>query len=211
MTTTARYALDERNELTLEIRATTDKATIVNLTNHAYFNLAGAHSAESVLQQVLMLPAARYTPVDASLIPTGEVRAVNGTPFDFRAGKSIGRDLRDARDEQIRFGKGFDHNFVFDTAPSREVKLVARVIDPASGRELELLSNQPGLQFYSGNFLDGAVVGKGGHAYRQGDAFALEPQVFPDTPNQPKLGTARLDPGQTYLNKIVYRFLVAKR
>jgi aldose 1-epimerase len=210
LNTSARYSLNDANELTLELRATTDKPTIVNLSNHAFFNLAGQDSSGGVERQVLTLPAAQFTIVDSTLIPTGELRSVADTPFDFRHGKTIGRDLRDARDEQIRFGRGYDHNFVIGTAPSLEVKLMARVEDPVSGRVIELLSNQPGVQFYSGNFLDGTVVGKGGHAYRQGDAFALEPQLFPDTPNQPRFGSARLDPGESYLNKIVYRFSVAK-
>jgi galactose mutarotase-like enzyme len=118
----------------------------------------------------------------------------------------IGRDVRHASDEQIRFGKGFDHNWVISRTPSADVRLVAKIEDPVSGRVLEILSNQPGIQFYTGNFLDGGVVRKSGHAYRQGDAFVLEPQLFPDTPNQPKFGSARLEPGQTYLNKIIYRF-----
>jgi aldose 1-epimerase len=211
LTAVATYSLGDNGEIAVEYRATTDKPTIVNLSNHTYFNLAGEGSAGGILSQVLTMPAAQYTPVDATLIPSGELRDVRGTPFDFRAGKPIGRDLRDARDEQIRFGKGYDHNFVIAQAPSQDLHLMAKVEDPVSGRVLEILSNQPGVQFYSGNFLDGTVVGKNGHAYRQGDAFALEPQIFPDTPNQPKFGSARLDPGKTYFNKIVYRFAVAKR
>jgi aldose 1-epimerase len=207
----ATYSLGDDGDISVEYRATTDKPTIVNLSNHTYFNLAGEGSSDGVLRQVLTLPAAQYTPVDATLIPTGELRAVQGTPFDFRAGKAIGKELRDARDEQIRFGKGYDHNFVIAREPSKELHMTAKVEDPVSGRVLEILSNQPGVQFYSGNFLDGTVIGKNGHAYRQGDAFVLEPQLFPDTPNQPKFGSGRLDPGQSYFNKIVYRFAVAKR
>jgi len=208
---TAIYSLSEDNVVTVEYRATADRPTIVSLSNHTYFNLAGEASSEGVMRQLLTLPAAEYTPVDATLIPTGEFRPVSGTVFDFRQPKAIGRDLRDGRDEQIRFGKGFDHNWVISRTASADVRLVAKVEDPVSGRGLQILSNQPGIQFYSGNLLDGTVIGKSGHAYRQGDAFALEPQLFPDTPNQPKFGSARLQPGQPYLNKIVYRFSTLAR
>ena len=209
LSVSATYSLNEDNELSLEYRATTDKATIVNLSNHSYFNLSG-EGAGDVMQQRLTLPAAEFTPVDATSIPTGEFRVVAGTDFDFRRAKAIGHDVRDGREQQLLFGKGYDHNFVVSRAPVAVPRLVARVEDPASGRVMEILSNQPGIQFYSGNFLDGQVVGKSGRAYRQGDAFVLEPQLFPDTPNQPTLGSARLDPGSTYLNQIVYRFSTVK-
>ena len=211
LTATVTYALSDDNTVTLEYRATTDQPTIVNLSNHTYFNLAGEGSPEGVMCQLLTLPAAEYTPVDSTLIPTGEIRAVQGSVFDFRQPKPIGRDVRDGRDEQIRFGRGFDHNWVISRAVSKEVRQVAKVEDPVTGRVLEILSNQPGVQFYSGNFLDGTVPGKLGHTYRQGDAFALEPQLFPDTPNRAAFGSARLDPGQTYFSKIVYRFSTAAR
>lgn len=207
----ATYTLGDDNTVTVEYRATTDQPTIVSLSNHTYFNLAGEGSPEGVMRQLLTLPAAHYLPVDATLIPTGEIRAVDGSVFDFRQSKPIGQDLRDGREEQIRFGKGFDHNWVISRRASNEVREVARVEDPATGRALKISSNQPGIQFYSGNFLDGTVIGKSGHAYRQGDAFVLEPQLFPDTPNQPTFGSARLDPGQTYTNKIVYRFSTVAR
>lgn len=206
LTTTATYSLNDKNELSVEYRATTDKPTIVNLTNHSYFNLAGEGSSRSILEQRLTIPAQTFTPVNATLIPTGELRPVAGTPFDFRTAHIIGERIRDGRDEQIFRGHGYDHNFVVTRAPTADVHLMARVEDPVSGRTMDVLSNQPGVQFYTGNFLDATVAGKNGHLYRQGDALCLEPQLFPDTPNQPKFGSARLDPGHTYVDRIVYRF-----
>ena len=211
MTATATYSLNEKNELSVEYRATTDKPTIVNLTNHSYFNLAGEGSNHPITEEWLTIPAETITPVNDTLIPTGEFRPVAGTPFDFRTPHVIGERIRDGHDDQLAKGHGYDHNFVVTRAPITGVHLMARVEDPASGRVMELLSNQPGVQFYSGNFLNAAIAGKNGHLYRQGDALALEPQVFPDTPNQPKLGSARLDPGQNYVNRIVYRFSTAPR
>ena len=210
LSVSATYSLNEKNELSLEYRATSDKPTIVNISNHSYFNLQG-EGGGSVMRQLLMIPAAEYTPVTSTLIPTGEFRDVAGTDFDFRRMKPIGRDVRDGREEQLLFGKGYDHNFVVSRAPVVAPRLMARVEDPASGRVMEILSNQAGIQFYSGNFLDGSVVGKAGRTYRQGDAFVLEPQLFPDTPNQAKFGSARLDPGAVYLNHIIYRFFTATR
>jgi aldose 1-epimerase len=210
LTVAATYRLNEDNEISIEYRATTDKPTLVNITNHSYFNLAGEGSADGVMHHLMTIPAAQFTPVDSTLIPTGEFRSVEGTPFDFRHAKAIGRDIRSGREEQILYGKGYDHNWVIGREPAQAPRLVARVEEPESGRVLEVLSNQPGIQFYSGNFLDGTVVGKSGRAYRQGDAFVLEPQLFPDTPNQPVFGSARLQPGVTYLNQIIYRFSVAK-
>jgi aldose 1-epimerase len=206
MSVSATYSLNDKDELSLEYRATTNKPTVVNLTNHSYFNLAGEGSEHSVLDQRLTIPAESFTPVDRTLIPTGELRPVAGTPFDFRTPHLIGERIRDGHDEQMAIGRGYDHNFVVTQAPTDSVHLVARVEDPQSGRAMEVLSNQPGVQFYSGNFLDGTIVGKNGHIYRQGDGLCLEPQIFPDTPNQPKFGSARLDPGQVYDHQIVYRF-----
>ena len=211
LTTTATYSLNEKNELILEYRATTDKPTIVNLTNHSYFNLAGEGSNHPITEEWLTIPANSITPVNATLIPTGAFRPVAGTPFDFRTPHIIGERIRDGHDDQLAKGHGYDHNFVVTRAPTADLHLMARVEDPSSGRVMEMLSNQPGVQFYSGNFLNAAIAGKNGHLYRQGDALALEPQVFPDTPNQPQLGSARLDPGQVYVDRIVYRFSTTAR
>ena len=206
LTVTAIYGLNENNEMSVEYRATTDKPTIVNLSNHTYFDLAGEGASVGVMGHLLTLNAAEFTPVDATLIPTGEFRKVAGTVFDFRTPKPIGRDIRDGHEEQLVFGKGYDHNWVVSRTVAKEPRVVARVEDPSSGRVLELLSDQPGLQFYSGNFLDGTTVGKSGRTYRQGDAFVLEPQQFPDTPNRPAFGSTRLAPGAVYRNRIFYRF-----
>ena len=207
LTALVTYALSNRNQLSIRYRATSNAATIVNLSNHVYWNLSGEGSG-SVMNERLMIPAAEITPTDATQIPTGEIRPVAGTPFDFRTPKAIGRDIRDGHSRQLLFGRGYDMNWVFGRGPIRGLRLMARVVDPASGRVLTLQSNQPGLQFYSGNFLNGTIVGTSGHIYRQGDAFVLEPQLFPDTPNHPNFGSARLDPGQVYRNNIVYTFSV---
>lgn len=207
---TVTYALDDRGALTIDFGATTTKPTIVNLTNHALFNLAGDGSPAGVLNQRLTIPAGRYTPVDAALIPTGQMVPVAGTVFDFTRGRSLGDGIRDGRDPQIVIGRGWDHNWVLDKGTTAEPGLAARMEDPASGRVLEVLSTEPGLQFYSGNFLDGTLIGKRGHLYRMGDGIALEPQKFPDTPNQPAFGSARLDPGQTYRHCMIYRVSVAR-
>lgn len=209
LTTLATYTLDNDNQLEVEYRATTDKPTVVNLSNHAYWNLAGEGSGESAMGHLLTIPAEHYSPTDATAIPTGEFRPVAGTPFDFRTPTAVGARVRDASDQQIVFGRGYDHNWVIARDVAKAPRLLARVEEPVSGRVLEVHSNQPGIQFYSGNFLDGTVVGKGGKLYRQGDTVVLEPQKFPDTPNQPEFGSVRLDPGQTYRNVIQFRFSTA--
>ena len=210
MKVTATFTLTETNELEVTYRATSDKPTIANITNHSYFNLGGVAAGHSATEALVTIPAAHYTPVDTTLIPTGEIRSVEGTPFDFRKPRRVSDRIRDGRDEQLRIGRGYDHNWVVSRAPVSGLQLMAKVEDPASGRTMQIFSNQPGVQFYTGNFLDGTATGKGGVIYRQGDGLCFEPQVFPDTPNKPSFGSARLDPGQTYENRIVYRFSVAR-
>jgi aldose 1-epimerase len=205
---TVTYALNDANEFTITYGATTDKPTIVNLTNHNFWNLAGLSSGRSVEGQMLTIHASRYTPVDKVLIPTGQLAPVDGTPFDFRKAAVIGPRVRDARNPQVVIGRGIDHNYVIDGAAGT-MRPAVTVADPVSGRVMELSVQAPGVQVYTGNFLDGTVSGKG-HVYRMTDAIALEPQVFPDTPNHPAFGTARLNPGQTYKNTFVYKFSVAK-
>lgn len=211
MTVEATYSLDERNNLTIEYKATTDKPTIANITNHTFWNLSGEGSAKGALGALITIPAETYLPTDAGSIPTGEFRPVKGTDFDFRTPHAIGERVRDARDQQLVYGHGYDHNWNVGTKVTADQHLMARAYDPASGRGFELWSNQPGLQFYSGNFLNATSAGKSGRMYRQGDAFVMEPQIFPDTPNQPKFGSARLAPGETYRNVITYRFTVDRR
>jgi aldose 1-epimerase len=206
LTTTATYSLDDKGDLAVDYSATTDKPTVVNLSNHTYWNLNGEGSAAGAMGLKMMIPAEAYTPTDATAIPTGEFRPVAGTPFDFRTPTAIGLRVRDGKDEQIRFGRGYDHNWVVTRTKPKAMQLMARVEDPLSGRVMEVLSDQPGIQFYSGNFLDGTITGKSGHIYREGDCVVLEPQMFPDTPNRPEFGSVRLNPGQTYANHIVYRF-----
>jgi aldose 1-epimerase len=208
MKVSATFVLTDANELRVTYRATSDRPTIANITNHSFFNLAGQGSGISATEEVLTIPADSFTPVDTTLIPTGEFRPVSGTPLDFRKPQRIADRMRDGKEEQLRIGRGYDHNWVVSRKPTKGLQLVAKVADPRSGRTMEILSNQPGMQFYSGNFLDGTVSGKGGTIYRQGDGIALEPQIFPDTPNEPEFGSARLDPGKIYENRIVYRFSV---
>ncbi|GFE88970.1 aldose 1-epimerase [Steroidobacter agaridevorans] len=205
---TATYTLNDKNELSIEYRATTDKPTIVNITNHSYFNLAGEAAPTDVFGHRLTLFASKYTPVNATLIPTGERRAVAGTAFDFTKPHTIGERVRDGRDEQLRIGRGYDHNYIVD-GEAGKLRPAARVEEPTSGRVLELLQDAPGVQFYSGNFLDATSTGKSQRVYRQGDGFCLEPQVFPDSPNRSDFPNARLNPGQTYVNTMVLRFSAA--
>jgi len=202
------YALDDNQTLTTRYEATTDKPTIINLTNHSLFNLSGVPTARSVLDHRLMVNADAYTPVDATLIPTGELRNVAGSPFDFRQSTPLGARIRDANDAQIAIGRGYDHNFVLRGGVTESPKLAARVEDPVSGRVLELYTTEPGVQVYTGNFLDGTTAGKSHVVYRQGDGLALEPQKFPDSPNRTTFPSARLDPGKTYRQTSYYRFSV---
>jgi len=204
------YSLDDAGALTISFDAATDKPTIVNMTNHAIFNLAGEGSPTGAMGHLLTIPAKAFTPVDSKLIPTGELRPVEGTVFDFRKARLIGQDLRDGREEQIRFGLGYDHNFALDKGVTATPQLAARLEDPASGRVLEVLTTEPGVQFYTGNFLDGTFYGKSGHLYRQGDGIALEPQKFPDAPNKPGFVSARVDPGKPYRHVMVYRLSVTQ-
>ena len=204
MRATVTYTLNEKNELRLDYGATTSKPTVVNLTNHAYFNLSG-NAARDVMGHLVTLKAERFTPVDATLIPTGERRPVAGTPFDFRKPAAVGARIRDARDTQIRLGRGYDHNFIVD-GKAGELRTAAIVEDPVSGRVMEVRATAPGIQFYTGNFMDGTFFGKNQRSYRQGDAICLEPGVFPDAPNHPDFPSARLNPGQTYVNSMVFAF-----
>ncbi len=205
LSTRVTYSLDEKGNLTIAFEAETDKPTIVNMTNHALFNMAGEGSAMGAMGQRLTIPASTYTPVDAKLIPTGELRKVAGTVFDFRKATRIADGLRSGTDEQIRFGRGYDHNFALDKGQTATPQLAARLVDPVSGRMLEVLTTEPGVQFYTGNFLDGTLAGKGGHLYRMGDGIALEPQKFPDAPNQPSFLSARVDPGKPYRHVMIFR------
>ena len=200
------YELNSANELVVTFDAVTDKATPVNLTQHSYFNLAGKGD---ILGHALTIAADGYTPVDSTLIPTGEIAPVAGTAFDFRVPRPIGARIGD-EDEQLRNGSGYDHNFVLNKAGARkESTLAARVREPVSGRVLELYTEEPGVQFYSGNFLDGSLTGKGcNYGFRSG--FCLEPQHFPDSPNQPAFPNTSLRPGEEYATVSKFRFSVEK-
>jgi aldose 1-epimerase len=208
LTVEARYRLEE-DGLAIRLTATTDAPTVVNLTHHAYFNLAGEASGASILDHVLQVPASRMTRIDAGLIPDGTLADVAGTPFDFRAPRRIG-DRINAEDEQLRLGHGYDHNFAIDAADGK-VRRVATLFDPASGRVLALHSSEPGLQFYSGNHLAGGAPGTSGRVYGARDGLCLEPQKFPDSPNRPDFPSARLDPGEVYHHEILFRLGTAER
>ncbi len=190
LTVSVDYSLNEENELRIDYHATTDKDTIVNLTNHSYFNLAGQGT---ILDHELKLHANGFTPVSQDLIPTGEIHSVDGTPMDFRTGRVIGNG-------------GYDHNFVLDDWKHGSLRSVARLSEPKSGRVLEVLTTQPGIQFYSGNFLDGSLKGKGGVAYEQYAGLCLETQHFPDSPNQPNFPTTVLGTGESYNQTTIYKF-----
>jgi aldose 1-epimerase len=201
LTVKAVYTLTENNGLKLEFTASADQDTVLNLTHHSYFNLAGKGD---VLGHVVYIDADRFTPIDSTLIPTGELRSVKGTPFDFNKPTSIGARIKQD-DEQLKFGNGYDHNWVLNHSNGK-LRIIARVYEPTSGRVMEVLSTEPGLQFYTGNFLDGTITGKGGWTYQFRNAIVMEPQHFPNSPNTPSFPTTELKPGEVYHNTIIYRF-----
>ncbi|MBR0870461.1 galactose mutarotase [Bradyrhizobium tropiciagri] len=204
LSTRVTYRVRSASELSVTYEATTDRPTFLNLTNHSFFNLDGARTGSQILDHRLTIASDHFLAVDTTAIPLPEPpRAVDGTPFDFRKPMAIGARIR-MNDEQLRLGRGYDHNFCL--ASGTGLRFAARLEAPRSGRVMELFTDQPGLQFYSGNFLDGSTAGKGDRLYRQSDALCLEPHAWPDTPNRPDFPSARLDPGQIYRRTIVYRF-----
>ncbi|HEV2330130.1 MAG TPA: aldose epimerase family protein [Verrucomicrobiae bacterium] len=201
LSVTAIHTLTADNGLRIDFNATTDKHTICNLTHHSYFNF---HGGGDVLDYMVQINAEKFTAVNADVIPTGELRSVAGTPLDFRKPTAIGERINNS-DEQLQLAGGYDHNWVFDK-PAGHLGSVARVVDKISGRSMEVFTTQPGMQFYSGNFLDGTIKGKGGKQYQRRYAFCMEPQHFPDAPNHPHFPSIELKPGQAYKNTIVYKF-----
>ena len=202
---TAVYTLTDDNGLRLDFTATTDKPTICNLTHHSYFNLAGQGNGD-ILGHEVYINSDKFTPVDKDLIPTGELKSVAGTPFDFRKPTTIGARINND-DEQLKFGNGYDHNWVVNK-PLGKLSLQARVYEPTSGRVMEVMSTEPGLQFYTGNFLDGSITGKSGKVYQRRSGLCMEPQHYPDSPNKPGFPSVVIRPGEVYKNTIIYRFSV---
>jgi aldose 1-epimerase len=198
----ATYWLDNDNRLTLTFEAMSDATTVLNLTNHTYWNLAG-ESSGTVYDQLLHINADSYTPIDERLVPSGQILPVAGAPFDFRTPMAIGQRIREG-DPQLVFSRGYDHNFALNQTSPRSLVPAATAVDPSSGRGLNVLTTQPGIQFYSGNFLNGTLLGSGGQAYRQGDGFALETQHFPDAPNHPEFGSTELRPGERFEETTVF-------
>ncbi len=204
LTTAVTYTVDSNNKLRINYHATTDAPTVINLTNHSYFNLAG-EDALDIYNQTVTINADNYTPTDATQIPTGQIAPVEGTPFDFTSPTAIGAHIT-ANDPQLLLARGYDHNWVINRGSNAGLVQAARAVDPQTGRTLTVSTTEPGVQFYTANFIDGAFTGTSGHIYRQGAGFTMETQHYPDSPNHPSFPTTNLNPGQTYDSTSVFAF-----